>query len=132
MHYPVVYALYLVNAVMGLLMAYCGSGQRCSVRRKESVRERTTKFGLDADAHWEIQVMWQLAFLHPVSKSWQWSKQQLRFVYEFAETIVINRNRNCWNMNILNYGFHLGRCRNIFLEGLFSGGFDPGTYSRSA
>jgi len=110
------------------VLRYAGSAQDVVIRVPKSVKERIGKFGLRANADWQMKLHWQLAYLHPDSLAWTWSKAEVRFLYEFAESVVINTNRRQWNLNIANDGFHLGRSRNLLLEGLFSGIFDLETY----
>jgi len=107
---------------------YLPLAQDAVIRVPQSVRKRIGKFGFKADADWQMKLHWQLAYQHPDSLAWTWSKSEVRFLYEFAESMVINTNRTQWNMNIANDGFHLGRSRNLMLEGLFAGIYDLETY----
>jgi hypothetical protein len=131
MRHPVVYRLQLVKAIDGgYYLAYAGSGGQVVVRPPESVLERIKKFGLDGNSEWDITIEWQTKYLAAASQTWTWSKGELRFVYEFAETNVINVDRPFWNGNVSNEGFHLGKSRNLLLDGLFTGIYDLATYEQ--
>ena len=127
---PIVYSLKLIKPEEGGYLAYAGSGGEVVVRPPQSVGERIAKFGLEDNSQWDITIEWQLKHMHEDCQTWTWSKGELRFVYEFAETNVINVHRSLWPMNISHEGFHRGKSRNLLLEGLFSGCFDAATHSR--
>ena len=92
-------------------------------RPPQSIHERSEKNGLSTKG-WSVQLLWQFSFLHADVLQFEFSTKQMRNIYEFVKTVLINKYWYLFNLNICSDDFSLGRARSILLEGLFVGLYD--------
>jgi hypothetical protein len=88
---------------------------------------RSDKNGLDA-RRWTLMILWQLSYLHPNLQKWEWSLKEIRFLYEWSETTIINIFWILWTLNICKDGWHVGHVKSILLDDLFCRSYDLSTY----